>query len=217
MQRASFGNNKLAFDSKMECRPSTLMQLASFCNNQEPKVMQQISFGSSRKRSLDSNMDFQPPKQRQCMGLEHFSPMGAPNGNMQSLLAQSWQQVAKSARPMSRLFPTTMEPAATRSSNQVAASQLFPTSMDPAATLSSNEMTAARLFPTSMDPAPTLSSNYMAAAPTGSPRSTCDSPLDLGERKRINDLMLDVVSNCLSQRSLPLGPSDYHPLFLTSH
>merc|ERR1711934_190442 len=139
--------------------------------------------GNNKKRPFDSDLEFQPPKQRQRMELSYdqFSPMGASSAKLRSLLAQSWQQVARSARPMSRLFPTTMEPAATRSSN------------------------------------------YVAAAPstrTGSPRSTCESPLvssDFYDKAQIKNLMLDVVSNCLSQRSLPLRSSDYHPLFVASH
>merc|ERR1719183_2937124 len=109
MQRASsFGNNqKRPIDSDLEFQP--------------PKQMQHTSFGNIKKRPFDSNMEFQPPKQSPRMGLSRFSPMGASSAKMQSLLAQSWQQVARSARPMSRLCPTTMEPAATRSSNHVSA------------------------------------------------------------------------------------------------
>merc|ERR1711990_208921 len=106
MQHTSFGNNKKrSFGSSMEF--------------QSPKQMQHTSFGN-KKRPFDSDLEFQPPKQRQRMGLSQFSPMGASSAKMRSLLAQSWQQVARSARPMSRLFPTTMEPAATRSSDHVA-------------------------------------------------------------------------------------------------
>merc|ERR1712210_363373 len=104
------GNNKKRpIDSDLEFQPR--------------KQMQQASFGNNKKRPFASNLEYQPPKQRQRMGLSHeqFSPMGASSARMQSLLAQSWQQVARSARPMSRLFPTTMDPAATRSSNYVAA------------------------------------------------------------------------------------------------
>merc|ERR1719331_1463806 len=85
--------------------------------------MQRASSFGINKRPFDSDLEFRPPKQRQRMGLSHeqFSPMGASSARMQSLLAQSWQQVARSARPMSRLFPTTMDPAATHSSNHVSA------------------------------------------------------------------------------------------------
>jgi len=202
MQHASFGNNKTRpIDSDLDFRPPTLMQRASFDNSkkrpidsdlefQPPKQMQHASFGNNKKRPFDSNLEFQPPKQRQRMGLSYdqFSPVGAASARMQSLLAQSWQQVARSARPMSRLLPTTMDPAATRSTNHVAAAP---------------------------------------STRTGSPRSTCDSPHSTGDsplisndycdKRQIKDLMLDVVSNCLSQRSLPLRSSDYHPLFITSH
>jgi len=233
MQRASFGNNKKRpFDSDLEFRPPTLMQHASFGNKKRKKekkphfdsdlefqppgqmqypsfgnnkkrpidsdlefrtLMQHASFGNNKKRPFDSNMEFQPTK-RQRMGLsyEQFSPMGASSARMRSLLAQSWQQVARSARPMSRLFPTTMEPAATRSSNYVAA-------------------------------APSTAAGSLM----GSPRSTCDGPHNTGDsaffsndycdKRQIKSLMLDVVSNCLSQRSLPLRSSDYRPLFVTSH
>merc|ERR1711934_799635 len=156
------------------------------------KQMQHASFGNNKKRPIESNLEFQPTK-RQRMGLsyEQFSPVGASSARMQSLLARSWQQVARSARPMSRLFPTTMDPAATRSSNYVAAAP-----------------------------------STVTGSPTGSPRSTSpqstggDSPLvsnDYYDKRQIKDLMLDVVSNCLSQRSLPLSSSDYHPLFIKSH
>merc|ERR1711934_998628 len=134
MQRASsFGNNqKRPIDSDLEFQPPKQMQHTSFGNNkkrpfgsnmefQPPKQMQHTSFGNIKKRPFDSDLEFQPPKQRPRMGLSHFSPMGASSAKMQSLLAQSWQQVARSARPMSRLCPTTMEPAATRSSNHVSA------------------------------------------------------------------------------------------------
>ena len=176
MQHASFGNNKrYPLDSDLEF--------------QSRKQMQHVSFGNNKKRRFDSNLEFQPPKQRQRMGLshEHFSPMGASSARMQSLLAQSWQQVVRSARPISQLFPTTMDPASTRSTN------------------------------------------YVAAAPstvTGSPRSTCDSPHSTGDgalvsndygERQMKDLMLNVVSNCLTQRSTPLRSSDYHPLFGISH
>merc|ERR1712010_155763 len=212
MQRASFGNNKRPIDSDLEFRPPTLMQPASFGNNkkrpidsdlefQPRKQMQQASFGNNKKRPFASNLEYQPPKQRQRMGLSHeqFSPMGASSARMQSLLAQSWQQVARSARPMSRLFPTTMDPAATRSSNYVAAA------------------------PSTVTGSPT---GPLTGSLTGSPRSTSpqstggDSPLvsnDYYDKRQIKDLMLDVVSNCLSQRSLPLSSSDYHPLFIKSH
>merc|ERR1711934_836474 len=177
-QHTSFGNiKKRPFGSNMEFQP--------------PQQMQHTSFGNIKKRSFDSDMEFQPPKQRPRMGLSHFSPMGASSAKMQSLLAQSWQQVARSARPMSRLCPTTMEPAATRSSNHVSAAP----------------------------------STVMRSL-TGSPRSTCDSPHSPGDstlfsngyydKRQIKSLMLDVVSNCLTQRSLPLRSSDYHSLFATS-
>merc|ERR1719178_231697 len=109
MQHASFANHKKRpFDSNLEF--------------QLPKQRQHFSFGNNKKRPFASNLEYQPPKQRQRMGLsyEQFSPMGASSARMQSLLAQSWQQVTRSARPMSRLFPTTMDPTATRSSNYVA-------------------------------------------------------------------------------------------------
>jgi len=206
MQHASFGNNKKRpIDSDLEFQPPKQMQHTSFGNNkkrpfdsnldfQPPKQMQRASFGNNKKRSFDSDLEFQPPKQRQRMGLpyDQFSPMGASSAKMRSLLAQSWQQVARSARPMSRLFPTTMEPAATRSSNYVAA-------------------------------APSTAAGSLM----GSPRSTCDGPHNTGDsaffsndycdKRQIKSLMLDVVSNCLSQRSLPLRSSDYRPLFVTSH
>merc|ERR1711934_1172783 len=145
--------------------------------------------GNNKKRPFDSDLEFQPPKQRQRMGLSYdqFSSMGASSAKLRSLLAQSWQQVARSARPMSRLFPTTMEPAATRSSDHVAAAP---------------------------------------STVTGSPRSTCDSPHSTGDgalvsndygERQMKDLMLNVVSNCLTQRSTPLRSSDYHPLFGISH
>merc|ERR1719326_891362 len=208
MQRASsFRNNlKRPIDSDLEFQPSKQMQHLSFGNNekrpidsdmkfQPPKQMQNTSFGNEKKRPFDSGLEFQPPKQRQRMGLSHFSPMGASSAKMQSLLAQSWQQVARSARPMSRLFPTTMEPAPTRSSNHVSA-------------------------------APSTAMGSLTRSLTGSPRSTCDSPHSLGDstlvsndycdKRQIKDLMLDVVSNCLTQRSLPLRSSDYHSLFATS-
>merc|ERR1712037_681750 len=171
IQHASFRNKTRSFASDLEFRAP---------------LMQHASFGNNKKRRFDSNLEFQPPKQRQRMGLshEHFSPMGASSARMQSLLAQSWQQVVRSARPISQLFPTTMDPASTRSTN------------------------------------------YVAAAPstvTGSPRSTCDSPYstcdsplvsnNYCDKRRIKDLMLDVVSNCLTQRSQRLPSSDYHPLF----
>merc|ERR1719460_2012983 len=205
MRRASFGNNKRPFDSDLEFQPPKQMQHTSFGNNkkrpfdsnldfQPPKQMQRTSFGNNKKRPFDSDLEFQPPKQRQRMGLSYdqFSPMGASSAKLRSLLAQSWQQVARSARPMSRLFPTTMEPAATRSSNYVAA-------------------------------APSTAAGSLM----GSPRSTCDGPHNTGDsaffsndycdKRQIKSLMLDVVSNCLSQRSLPLRSSDYRPLFVTSH
>merc|ERR1719382_1894558 len=119
MQRASFGNNKKRpIDSDLEFQPPKQMQHTAFGNNkkrafdsnlefQPPKQMQHTSFGSNKKRRFDSNLELQPPKQRQRMGLSYdqFSPMGASSAKMRSLLAQSWQQVARSARPMSRLFP----------------------------------------------------------------------------------------------------------------
>merc|ERR1711934_188220 len=214
MQRAaSFGNNKKRpIDSDLEFQPPKQMQHTSFGNNkkrpfdsnldfQPPKQMQRASFGNNKKRPFDSDLEFQPPKQRQRMGLSYdqFSPMGASSAKLRSLLAQSWQQVARSARPMSRLFPTTMEPAATRSSNYVAAA------------------------PSTAAGSPT---GPLTGSLTGSPRSTSpqstggDSPLvsnDYYDKRQIKDLMLDVVSNCLSQRSLPLSSSDYHPLFIKSH
>ena len=85
------------------------------CFQQEIQ-MQHASFGNHKKRPFDSNLEFQPPK-RQRMGLSYFSPLGASSARMQSLLAQSWQQVAR----CSRLFPTTMDPATTRSSDYVTA------------------------------------------------------------------------------------------------
>jgi len=205
MQRASFGNNKKRpIDSDLEFQPPKQMQHTSFGNKkrpfdsnldfQPPKQMQRTSFGNNKKRPFDSDLEYQPPKQRQRMGLSYdqFSPMGASSAKMRSLLAQSWQQVARSARPMSRLFPTTMEPAATRSSNYVAAAP-----------------------------------STVAGSLMGSPRSTCDGPHNTGDsaffsndycdKNQIKNLMLDVVSNCLSQRSLPLRSSDYRPLFVTSH
>merc|ERR1711981_45990 len=202
----SFGNNeKRPIDPDMKFQPPKQMQHTSFGNNkkrpfgssmefQSPKQMQHTSFGN-KKRPFDSDLEFQPPKQRQRMGLSHFSPMGASSAKMRSLLAQSWQQVARSARPMSRLFPTTMEPAATRSSNHVSA-------------------------------APSTTMGSLTRSLTGSPRSTCDSPQSFGDstlvsndyydKRQIKNLMLDVVSNCLTQRSLPLRSSDYHSLFATS-
>merc|ERR1711934_264903 len=207
MQHASFGNNKMRpIDSDLEFRPLTLMQHASFANHKKrpfdsnlefqlAKQRQHTPFGNNKKRHFDSDLEFQPPKQRQRMGLSHFSPMGASSAKMQSLLAQSWQQVARSARPMSRLCPTTMEPAATRSSNHVSA-------------------------------APSTVMGSLTRSLTGSPRSTCDSPHSPGDstlfsngyydKRQIKSLMLDVVSNCLTQRSLPLRSSDYHSLFATS-
>merc|ERR1712010_80887 len=133
--------------------------------------------------------EFQPPKQRQRMGLsyEQFSPMGASSAKMRSLLAQSWQQVARSARPMSRLFPTTMDPAATRSSNHVSA-------------------------------APSTVAGSRRSSACDSPHSTGDSAMvsnDFYAKRQIKKLMLDVVSNCLTQRSLPLRSSDYRPLYVT--
>jgi hypothetical protein len=207
MQHSSFGNNeKRPIDSDVKFQPSEQMQHTSFGNNkrrpfgsnmefQSPKQMQHTSFGSNKKRSFDSDLEFQPPKQRQRMGLSQFSPMGASSTKMRSLLAQSWQQVARSGRPMSRLFPTTMEPAATRSSNHVSA-------------------------------APSTVMGSLTRSLTGSPRSTCDSPHSTGDsalvsndfydKRQIKNLMLDVVQNCLTQRSLPLRSSDYHSLFATS-
>merc|ERR1712210_448572 len=130
--------------------------------------MQHASFGNNKKRPFDSNMEFQPPKQRQRMGLsyEQFSPMGASSARMRSLLAQSWQQVARSARPMSRLFPTTMDPAATRSSNHVSAA--------PSTVAGSRRSTC------------------------DSPHGTGDSAMvsnDFYDKRQIKKLMLDVVSN----------------------
>merc|ERR1711934_725549 len=207
MQHASFGNNKMRpIDSDLEFRPPTLMQHASFANHKKrpfdsnlefqlAKQRQHFSFGNNKRRPFASNLEYQPPKQRQRMGLSHFSPMGASSAKMQSLLARSWQQVARSARPMSRVFPTTMEPAATRSSNHVSA-------------------------------APSTVMGSLTRSLTGSPRSTCDSPHSPGDstlfsngyydKRQIKNLMLDVVSNCLTQRSLPLRSSDYHSLFATS-
>jgi len=207
MQHTSFGNNKKRpFGSNMEFQPPKQMQHTSFGNIkkrpfdsnmefQSPKQMQHTPFGNNKKRHFDSDLEFQPPKQRPRMGLSHFSPMGASSAKMQSLLAQSWQQVARSARPMSRLCPTTMEPAATRSSNHVSA-------------------------------APSTVMGSLTRSLTGSPRSTCDSPHSPGDstlfsngyydKRQIKNLMLDVVSNCLTQRSLPLRSSDYHSLFATS-
>merc|ERR1719201_2191976 len=123
MQHASFVNHKKRpFHSNLESQQPKQMQHASFVNHkkrpfhsnlesQQPKQMQHVSFGNNKKRSFDSNMEFQPTK-RQRMGLSYdqFSPMGASSAKLRSLLAQSWQQVARSARPMSRLFPMTMEP-----------------------------------------------------------------------------------------------------------
>jgi hypothetical protein len=194
MQQSSFGNNeKRPIDSEMKFQPPKQMQHTSFGNNkkrpfdsfQSPKQMQHTSFDNNKKRRFDSDLEFQPPKQRQRMGLSHFSPMGASSTKMRSLLTQSWQQVARSARPMSRLFPTTMEPAATRSTNYVAAAP----------------------------------SNDAGSPRSTSPRSTGDSPLDSKDyyKRQIKDLMLDVVSNCLTQRSLPLRSSDYRPSYVTSH
>merc|ERR1712010_333853 len=199
MQRASFGNNKRPIDSDLEFQPPTLMQRASFVNHkkrpfhsnlesQQPKQMQHVSFGNNKKRSFDSNMEFQPTK-RQRMGLSYdqFSPMGASSAKLRSLLAQSWQQVARSARPMSRLFPTTMDPAATRSSNHVSA-------------------------------APSTVAGSRRSSTCDSPHSTGDSAMvsnDFYDKRQIKKLMLDVVSNCLTQRSLPLRSSDYRPLYVT--
>merc|ERR1712032_156863 len=204
MQHASFGNNKMhPIDSDLAFRPPTLMQHASFANHKKrpfdsnlefqlAKQRQHFSFGNNKRRPFASNLEYQPPKQRQRMGLSHFSPMGASSAKMQSLLARSWQQVARSARPMSRVFPTTTDPAATRSSNHVAAAP-----------------------------------STVTGSPTGSPRSTCDSPHstddnsamvsnDYCDKRQMKDLMLDVVSSCLTQRSLPIRSLDYHPLFATS-
>merc|ERR1712196_301790 len=212
MQRASsFGNNlKRPIDSDLEFKLPKQMQQSSFGNNekrsidsdmkfQPPKQMQRTSFGNNLNRPFGSNLEFQSPKQIQRMGLSQFSPMGASSTKMRSLLAQSWQQVARSARPMSRLFPTTMEPAGTHSSNHMSAA------------------------PTTVMGSPT---GPLTGSLTGSPRSTCDSPHSLGDsplvskgyydERQIKNLMLDVVSNCLSQRSLPLRSNDYHSLFATS-
>merc|ERR1719331_3376576 len=102
MQRASFGNSKKRpIDSDLEFRPPTLMQHASFANHKKrpidsdlefrpPTLMQHASFANHKKRLFDSNLEFQLPKQRQRMGLSHFSPMGASSAKMQSLLARSW-------------------------------------------------------------------------------------------------------------------------------
>jgi len=211
MQQSSFGNNeKRSIDSDMKFQPPKQMQRTSFGNNlnrpfgsnmefQSPKQMQDTPFGNNKKRRFDSDLELQPPKQRQRMGLSQFSPMGASSTKMRSLLAQSWQQVARSARPMSRLFPATMEPAGTHSSNHMSAA------------------------PTTVMGSPT---GPLTGSLTGSPRSTCDSPHSLGDsplvskgyydERQIKNLMLDVVSNCLSQRSLPLRSNDYHSLFATS-
>merc|ERR1712048_1499371 len=68
-------------------------------NGRENAFMQQMqmqrasSFGNNKKRRFDSDLELQPPKQRQRMGLSQFSPMGASSTKMRSLLAQSWQQV----------------------------------------------------------------------------------------------------------------------------
>jgi hypothetical protein len=198
MQAVSFGNDeKRPIDSDMKFQPPKQMQHTSFGNNKKrpfdsnlaPKQMQHTSFGNNKKRPFDSDMEFQPPKQRQRMGLSYFSPMGASSAKMRSLLAQSWQQVARSARPMSRLFPTTMDPAATRSSNHVSA-------------------------------APSTVAGSRRSSTCDSPHSTGDSAMvsnDFYDKRQIKKLMLDVVSNCLTQRSLPLRSSDYRPLYVTSH
>merc|ERR1711934_455821 len=64
-----------------------MQRASSFGNNQKrpidsdlefqpPKQMQHASFGNNKKRPFDSNMEFQPPKQRQRMELSYdqFSP-----------------------------------------------------------------------------------------------------------------------------------------------
>ena len=145
--------------------------------------MQHASFGNSKKRPIDSMLEFQPPTQRKCMGLsrQRFLPMGASSARMDTMFRDLCQQVARSARPMPQHHPLRLQPFA----------------------------------PVTMDPAATISSKPIATTPStmgSSPPSTADTPLDFGlstsEKRKIKDLMLDVVSTCLSHREH--YPSQFH-------
>merc|ERR1711959_726934 len=65
----------------------------------------------NKKRSMDSQLDFQPPTQHKRLRLsrECFLPMESSSANTHPMLS-SWQQGPRSARPMPQQYPMRFEP-----------------------------------------------------------------------------------------------------------
>jgi len=60
---------------------------------------------ANKKRSMDSQLDFQPPTQRKRLGLsrERFLPMESSSANAHPMFSP-WQQGPTSARPMPQQY-----------------------------------------------------------------------------------------------------------------
>jgi len=137
----------------------------------------------NKKRPMDSQLDFQPPTQRKCLGLsrERFLPMESSSAKTHPMIF-SWTEGPTSARPMPQQYPMRFKPFG---SAPISA----PMPMDPDVSTCAMDMAATR-------------------STMGSPHSTIDSPLAVepnafGDNKReLNSLMMNVVSTCLAQRSL---------------
>jgi len=134
---------------------------------------------ANKKRSMDSQLDFQPPTQRKRLGLsrECFLPIESSSANAHPMFSP-WQQGPTSARPMPQQYSMRFKPFG--SAPMPMARDASSCAMDMAATRST----------------------------MGSPHSTIDSPLAVepnpfwDDKMELNSLMMNVVSTCLAQRSL---------------
>jgi len=189
------------------------------CSLPEPAWDDNAYMFANKKRSMDSQLDFQPPTQRKRLGLsrECFLPMESSSANAHPIKKRSMDSQLDFQSPtqrkrlgLSRECFLPIESSSANAHPMFSPWQQGPTSARPMPQQYSRCFKSFGSAPMPMDPDASSCAMDMAATRStmGSPHSPIDSPLAFepntfwDERRELNSLMMNVVSTCLAQKSM---------------